>query len=143
MQTVRNALLGAAIHLALQIFPIFLLLRPVRYLLSKLSHAPGFGPDREASKKDWVEWRAIGTPDRIPDQVSDGKRAMASLKFMGSAYHLTGILLAEGAGTIVLEEGTVGRLGGGVLTPATLGQVYLERLERAGLRVEMGVVGGS
>lgn len=59
------------------------------------------------------------------------------MRFDGSMYHLTGIFLAEAAITIARSETFAHELGGGVLTPATLGARYLERLQAAGLQTEV------
>lgn len=135
-QSVRNAFLGALIHVALVIGPLMIALRPVRWLMEKISYAAGSGPDREQAKDDYVEWRAVGYPD-----AQSGQKAFAKMKFNGSGYHMTGIVLAEGARTILLESDTLAKkLGGGILTPATLGQPYLDNLERAGLPIETKLI---
>lgn len=59
------------------------------------------------------------------------------MRFDGSMYHLTGIFLAEAAITIARSKTFAHELGGGVLTPATLGARYLERLQAAGLQTEV------
>ena len=59
------------------------------------------------------------------------------MRFDGSMYRLTGVFLAEAAITIVRSKAFAHELGGGVLTPATLGAPYLERLQKAGLKVEV------
>ena len=55
-------------------------------------------------------------------------------------YHLTGICLAESALILSREKTHANDLGGGILTPATLGQAYLDRLQKAGLNVEMNMM---
>jgi len=52
-------------------------------------------------------------------------------------YELTGVCLAEAAVTIARDNTLAHRVGGGMLTPATLGAPYLERLQKAGLKVEV------
>ncbi|KAI7660661.1 hypothetical protein KC318_g9939, partial [Hortaea werneckii] len=47
------------------------------------------------------------------------------------------VCLAEAAITIAREKTQAHELGGGVLTPATLGAPYLERLQKAGLKTEV------
>jgi len=59
------------------------------------------------------------------------------MRWDGSLYHLTGVCLAEAAVTIARDNTLAHRLGGGMLTPATLGAPYLERLQRAGLKMEI------
>ena len=131
--TVRNAFVGVMVHITITLMPLVLALPPVRWLMAKLVvFQPGQGPSREDAKRDRIEYRALG--------ISDGdtpQRAFARLQFAGSMYHLTGILLAEGAATILYDDDIAAkRLGGGVLTPATLGSRYIERLCHAGVIIE-------
>lgn len=58
------------------------------------------------------------------------------MRWEGSMYKLTGICLAESALIISREKTFAHELGGGMLTPATLGEKYLERLQKAGLEAE-------
>lgn len=51
-------------------------------------------------------------------------------------YDLTGRLLGESALILSRESTYAHDLGGGMLTPATLGEIYLERMQKAGLEVE-------
>jgi len=62
------------------------------------------------------------------------------MRFDGSMYHLTGILIAEAAITIARDRTTAHELGGGLFTPATLGGPYLERLKKAGLKTEIRTI---
>lgn len=55
------------------------------------------------------------------------------MRWNGGMYDLTGVFLAEAAVTIARDNTFAHELGGGVLTPATLGSAYLERLQKAGL----------
>jgi len=51
---------------------------------------------------------------------------------------LTGLFLAEAAATILRDDKIAARrLGGGVLTPATLGQGFLDRITNAGVFLEL------
>ena len=93
---------------------------------------------RSQVKNEYVEWRTIANAD-LPDS-SNSKRAYGRMRFNGSMYHLTGICLAESALIISREKTHAHELGGGILTPATLGQNYLDRLQKAGLEVEMEMI---
>lgn len=78
-----------------------------------------------ATKNDYAHIKAIGVAD---NSASD--RAMAIFKFDGSLYSFTGLAVAEAAITILrcgLNEAKI--CGGGVLTPATLGEPFIERLK--------------
>ena len=83
-------------------------------------------------KKEYTEWRAIANAD-VSDP-NDPKRAFGRMRWEGSLYHLTGVCLAEAALTIARDNTLAHELGGGMLTPATLGAPYLERLQKAGLK---------
>jgi short subunit dehydrogenase-like uncharacterized protein len=85
-----------------------------------------------------VEWRAIAHADvGVPGRP---KRAMGRMRYHGSGYSLTGMLLAEAAITISRDQTPAHAMDGGFLTPATLGRPYLERLRRGGLLVEIGMM---
>ena len=89
-------------------------------------------------KNEFAEWRAIAHADSSdPD---DRKRAYCRVRWDGSMYHLTGVCLAEAAIVIAREKTFAHQLGGGILTPATLGVAYLERLKAAGLAVEIKTI---
>ncbi|PNS15265.1 hypothetical protein CAC42_8266 [Sphaceloma murrayae] len=132
--TARNAFLGMLTHLAIAFGGLALLLPPVRAILRRLVYAPGEGPSREESKHDFIEYRAVAEADS--EDPASPKRAIGSLAFEGGAYHLTGIFLAEAAISLLRDDSLAKRLGGGILTPATLGAAYVERLQKAGLRID-------
>jgi short subunit dehydrogenase-like uncharacterized protein len=49
---------------------------------------------------------------------------------------VTGILLTQAAITLLKDDVVAHKLGGGILTPATLGQPYIDRLNNAGFKFE-------
>ena len=53
---------------------------------------------------------------------------------------MTGIFLAEAAMSLLNDDSEAKKLGGGVLTPATLGAPYIERLQKAGIKFETRVL---
>ncbi|EON68317.1 hypothetical protein W97_07575 [Coniosporium apollinis CBS 100218] len=120
----RNTFTGVLWHFALSIGMTLLVLPPVRWLLKKLVFQPGDGPSKEASKNDYLEYRAIGVADE-----EKGRRAGAEFKYQGNGYYLTGLLMAEAAMVILRGgENQARKMGGGIVTPATLGEEYVERL---------------
>lgn len=52
----------------------------------------------------------------------------------------TGVCLAEAALVISREKTFAHETGGGLLTPATLGEPYLDRLQKAGLSSEFRIM---
>ncbi|KAK6420697.1 hypothetical protein LTR95_016912 [Oleoguttula sp. CCFEE 5521] len=138
---------GLAVHFAMGFGLLALLLPPVRWLLQKYVTQPGSGATKEyaaliiclkETAKDFVEWRAIATADSADPTAP--KRASARWHFNGSLYHMTGILVAEAALAIARDETPAHGMGGGVLTPATLGGKYLDRMKVAGVTVEVATM---
>lgn len=148
---VRNWLYGLLVHLGISFAGVlFATVPPVRWLLKKLVYAQGQGPDIEQSKKHEIEYRAIGKPDGWKE---NGKVAFCTASFNGSMYHrkytirqlnyspllttdftVTGIFLAQAALTVLEDELDLG--GGGVFTPACLGQGFVDRVNAAGFKTE-------
>lgn len=133
---VRNAFIGIAFHYAFTIGIALLLLPPVRWIVRQFVYAPSQGPTKEESRNDMVEFRTVATVDQ---KKGDGRpsRAVGSISFQGSMYELTGVTVSEAARVILEHEDEVRQVsGGGIVTPATLGQNYLDRLEKAGFRIQ-------
>ncbi|KAI9877129.1 MAG: hypothetical protein M1830_004724 [Pleopsidium flavum] len=130
---VRNAFIGVAVHFMIAVGMMALALPPIRWLLRKLVYAPGQGPTREVTSKERIEYRAIAIADQ---DTSTPKRAFAKMRYNGGLYYLTGVFLAEAAITILRDDTLPKKLGGGILTPAMLGQPFVDRLRKAGLILE-------
>ncbi|RHZ73845.1 hypothetical protein CDV55_107562 [Aspergillus turcosus] len=131
---VRNALVGVLFHFAFIIGLTLLILPPVRALLRKVVYAAGQGPRKEDSVNDRVEYRAIATADQ---KTAAPQRVFGKFKYEGSMYALTGLLLAEAAMVILEETERVKKVSRcGIVTPATLGQPFVDRLEKVGCHVE-------
>lgn len=109
---------------------------PVRWLAKKLVFAPGQGVSREDAAKDRMELWAVATADEEGRAGRKPRQAFARFRFEGGIYYLTGLLLAEAAMVILEDEGLVARLGGGLLTPAMLGQHFVDRIIKAGVVLE-------
>lgn len=132
---VRNALVGAVVHVGLMLGLSLLVIPFVRTLLKKFIYAPGSGPRREDSANDRVEYRAIATPDQ-----ASPKRVFGKLKYEGNMYAFTGMLLAEAVLVILQNEEKVKKVSRcGIVTPATLGQEFVDRLAGAGCSIETQV----
>ncbi|KAK3636965.1 hypothetical protein LTR56_012625 [Elasticomyces elasticus] len=133
----RNALTGLGVHVLMTLGFLAILLPPVRWLLQRFVVQPGLGPSKDDAKNDYVEWRAVAHADTDIDEPGVPKRAYGRMRFEGSMYLLTGVCLAEAAVTIARDDTLAHKLGGGMLTPAMLGEPYLERLQKAGLKTEI------
>ncbi|KAL9608630.1 MAG: hypothetical protein Q9167_006551 [Letrouitia subvulpina] len=132
----RNKFAGVMAHFVITLVLNALTIPPLRWLLQIVAHnvyAPGQGPSKEDTTGDSLELRAIAEADQ---QTSKPKRAMAKFRWQGGLYHLTALLAVEAAMVILNDDGIVERLGGGLLTPAMLGQPYIDRLRNAGVVFE-------
>ncbi|KAK2045638.1 saccharopine dehydrogenase [Colletotrichum somersetense] len=128
----KGYLQGLAIHWALAFFGLLLATAaPFRKLVKMFVYQPGEGPDREASKKDEIEYRGIAIPDMQSKTACP--KAFCRAWFNGSMYYLTAVLLAQAASTLLEEEV---ELPGGVFTPSCLGQPFIDRLQGAGFNFE-------
>ncbi|KAM3073854.1 hypothetical protein ACMFMG_008477 [Clarireedia jacksonii] len=126
----RNYLTAIAMHYGLLIGAMFLYIPLFRKVARNYVYQPGEGPTKDEYKGDRVEWRAIAKPDLGKPKTP---RVFCRAHFEGSAYALTGILLAQGAMTILRDNH---ELSGGVYTPASLGQKFVDRLQEGGMRFE-------
>ena len=106
--------------------------------MRKLVYQPGEGPSREEAAKGCLSVRALA----VPDDAAAKEKAAGSLRYVGGLYQMTAVLVCEAAATILAGDGEGGvparRLGGGLMTPATLGMGYLERLRKGGVEIETG-----
>ncbi|PKX99575.1 uncharacterized protein P174DRAFT_438026 [Aspergillus novofumigatus IBT 16806] len=134
---VRNTLVGVLFHYAFIIGLCLLILPPVRALVRKVVYAAGQGPSKEDSVNDRVEYRAVATADQ---KTAAPQRVFGKFKYEGSMYALTGLLLAEAAMIILEETERVKKVSRcGIVTPATLGQSFVDRLEKVGCHLETQV----
>jgi len=129
----RNMFTGILVHFAFMFGLMSLLFPPVRWALKKIVFQPGHGPDLEKAKNDHIAYKAIAKAD------TNGKRAVATFEYPGSMYVLTGICIAEAAMVILRSEGEIParNIGGGILTPATLGEPFAERLQKSGVQMDV------
>ena len=128
---VSNYAWGLAIHLSLAFATLLLALRPFRALIKRFIYQPGQGPTVEANASDVLEYRAVA----VADQQGPQKKAFATFRYEGGLYYLTGVFLAEAAMVLLKDETLVEQLGGGVLTPACLGEAFVERLHNANVHI--------
>jgi short subunit dehydrogenase-like uncharacterized protein len=108
----------------------------MRWLLKKWAYDPGQGPTKEAFQNNRLVYKAIAKADCEPE-----KRAVATFEYTGGGYYLTGILVTEAAMTILKgNEMPAAKMGGGLLTTATLGEEYVERVRKAGVKIEVAMM---
>jgi len=121
-----NVFTGLAVNIAIAVGMTALAFPPFRWLMKKLVFAPGEGPSKESTEGDHIELRAIGTAE-------NGQKVEGRFKFKGSMYHLTAVMMMDGAMTLLRDRTRAREMGGGVLTPACLGDAYAERLKKSGV----------
>lgn len=134
--TVRNALVGVIVNLTFVLGAVLLAFRPVRWLLQRLVYAPGEGESRENTRNEFVEFRAIATAD---EETLHPRRASARFLWKGGHYYLAGILLAEAAMVILRDREPGEQSTGGILTPATLKQPFIDRMRRSGIVLDLEI----
>lgn len=130
---------GLAVKLGLGLMGLLLALPPTRWILAPLMKTflipkPGEGPSRESMKKDFMSYRGVGVAE------GTGERVTATIDCAHGGYVATGITLAAAANVILrgrLSETEAGRLGGGILTPATLGEQYVDTLNDFGIKIKV------
>lgn len=131
---VRDSVVGVALHFALAFAGLALIFSPVRWLAKRYLYVPGEGADKEVTRHEYLECHAVATAD---EDGLNPRRAFAKLRWDGSLYQFTGVFLAEAAMVLLNDEKLVQRLDGGLLTPATLGQPFINRMKNAGLVFEV------
>ena len=135
---VASPFIGTLIHISLLLLTFFMTLAPFRFIVSKLATAPGSGPGPEKTASEALEFRAIA----VAEQLGKPRKALSTLRYEGGLYKLTGIFLAEGAMALLegAEELTT-KYGAGFLTPSCLGDRYIERLQKAGVKMNVEQIG--
>ena len=132
---VRSSLVGIALHFAFTFAGLALTFPPARWLVKRFIYAPGEGADKDITRHEYLEYHAVATADQ-----DNPRRAFAKLRWDGGMYHFTGVCLAEAAMVLLNDEKLVRRLDGGLLTPATLGQSFIDRMKNAGLVFEVEMI---
>lgn len=134
----KSLLQGVIVKVALGLVGLFFALPPTRIILALLFKkflipAPGEGPSRESMKNDFMSYRGVGVAE-------SGQKVTAKIDIAHGGYVATAVTLSAAAKVILrgrLEETEAGRLGGGILTPATLGEQYVETLNDFGMKIQI------
>ena len=131
--SVRNTAIAVAVHFAFASVSLAVAIPPIRWLIKRYFYVPGGTPNHKTSNEA-LEYRAVATADQ---GCPHPRRAFARFRWDGSLYYFTGVCLAEAAMVILNDDDLVQRLDGGILTPATLGQAFIDRMIRAGMKFEV------
>ncbi|KAH6898654.1 Saccharopine dehydrogenase-domain-containing protein [Thelonectria olida] len=110
---------------------------PLRTLVSQHLFPAGTGQTARQRAGNHFSYRTVGvadTPEGAPT-----RRVEVDFAYDGDAYYFTGVSLTQAA-LLLLEGGTPAHeRGGGILTPALLGDKFVERLKspEAGVKIEI------
>lgn len=140
----RNYLGALAIHFGILFGSLLLAIPLVRKIARRYVYQPGEGPTKEEYSRDRIEYRGIATPDVAKPTARaycrayyEGSMYACKLSPSGSSCLLiilvTGASLAQGAMSILRDQH---ELTGGIYTPATLGQKFIDRLQTVGFKYE-------
>lgn len=130
---------GFAQKFALGLTGVLLAIPLSRWILAPLLKnfvipSPGNGPTKESMKHDFMNYRGVG-------MAEDGKgQVTAHLDVAHGGYVATAMTLSAAAQVILrgrLEDTEAGKLGGGLLTPATLGDQYVKTLDEFGMKIRV------
>lgn len=132
---VPSALMGAIVHYVLSFGMVALYFAPFRWLLKKFVYQPGQGPTKEEFEKHEMHYKCIATSDS-PEK----KRAVSTFGFVGGGYYMTGMLVVEAAMTVLRGKENLATKLGGMVTPACLEMEYIDRLKKAGIKIESGMM---
>lgn len=131
-----NALTAWLFRTFFLLFTNLLTFSPIRTLIGKHLFPAGTGPSADKRRGHYFKYRTIGVADTA-DAL--GNKVEVTFEYDGDSYEFTGKALTEAA-ILLLEGGTEAhRRGGGILTPAMLGEKYVERLKgpAVGARIEV------
>lgn len=138
----KSLLAGLAMNLGIGIFGLLFAFPPSRWILAPLFKRfvipqPGEGPSEDEMKKEFMSYRAIAYAD-----TPKLEKVTGSLDVGHGGYRTTALTLSAAAAVILrgrLEDTEAKRLGGGICTPATLGQQYVQKLNEFGMKIQVGV----
>jgi short subunit dehydrogenase-like uncharacterized protein len=139
---VSSPIVGVLIHFALALLSFLIAFPPTRAMLKMLAtYKPGSGPTKESTKSDVLELRAVAVAEQLAEKP---RKALATFRYEGGMYQLTATFLAEGAMTLLKKEEEIKKkYGSGFLTPSSLGDDYLERLDKAGVKLDVKQIGDA
>lgn len=116
------------------------LVPPLQRFLSWIVPAPGTGPHVAESEKRYVECRAI-LQASSSNESKPSARIKGIMRMEKDVYSCYAVLVGGAALSVleVLDRGDstslLGKVQGGILTPAAIGATYIDRLQREDLHV--------
>ncbi|ELR08932.1 hypothetical protein VC83_05834 [Pseudogymnoascus destructans] len=131
----RSIFFALFIHFALTVGTILLKFPFATWVMRKVVPPRGYGASEEEAKSHFVEYRAVGRPNA--DTLT---RVHARVRYTGGLYEMSGLFVSQAALTLLKDDVTAKKLGGGFMTPATLGQPLIDRLADLGFKIEVKMV---
>jgi short subunit dehydrogenase-like uncharacterized protein len=130
---VQNLFAAVLVHFLTRFGLLMLAFPPLRTLFRCCIPRAGTGPDLATGHVEKQVFHAVGT------QNNDGGAKMeAKFIYDGSLYYCSAAMGTEAALVILGSEKVAAHeIGGGILTPATLGMPFVERLRNMGARLEV------
>ncbi|KAM0305541.1 hypothetical protein HYE67_008532 [Fusarium culmorum] len=112
---------------------------PLRYLVTRM-FPPGTGPSEEMRGGHYFKYRVVAVADNKEDEPAP--RVEVKFEYDGDPYVFTSVALTQAA-LLLLQGDTPAHRRGGILTPASLGEIFAERLKQpeAGVKIEVEVIG--
>ncbi|KAJ9664659.1 hypothetical protein H2198_000005 [Neophaeococcomyces mojaviensis] len=137
---VDSPVVGMLISWLLTLLTIALAIPPIRAIVKGfMKYKPGEGPSVESTKDNRVEIRAVAVAEQLSKTP---RKAFVNFVFEGGVYELTARLLVIGAITLLKDQDKVVKTHGfGFLTPSSLGQEYIDRLDKAGVKLKARQLG--
>jgi short subunit dehydrogenase-like uncharacterized protein len=138
----KSIIAGALLTYGLGLMGALLAFPLTRWILSPLLQnfvipAAGEGPSRESMRNDFLSYRGMAIAD-----TNTKEKIIGRLDIAHGGYMATALTLSAAADVILrgrLDDTEAGKLGGGILTPATLGEQYVEKLKEFGMKIEVGI----
>lgn len=103
-------------------------------LLKLVMPSQGSGPDISKTENSPIRIEAVAIPD--DDKVPKVRSVFA---YPSSSYHATGLFLGQAAASLLYTRSLEGGIRGGLLTPAFLGEDFLNRLRAGGATITVEV----
>lgn len=137
---VDSAVAGILIAFVLRLLILVLAFPPMRAIAKNfMKFQPGQGPTPEQTKDNRFELRAVGVAEQLSKVP---RKAFVTFVYEGGMYELSARLLVNGALTLLKDQDKVLKTHGyGFLTPSALGQEYIDRLDKADIKIKVKQLG--
>ncbi len=124
-----------ATALGLGAFFVGMMMPPTRWVLDRVLPKPGQGPDREAREAGWFKHAFVAKGETPGGEEVVLRGFVSGDKDPG--YGATAIMLAETALCLAFDNQDTAHPGGIHTTASAMGTTLIERLRKAGIRLEL------